>query len=110
MQTISKCRLILITIRPRLSRLERLDNRMLRVVEVFGRVLVFRRVAAAHVPADHADTQVNPLVAQRHALGADVFARLLDGRGLVGVAALVGLALGLAEFHRFVLSRTAGGL
>jgi hypothetical protein len=45
---------------------------MAAVLEVFGGVLVLRRIAAPHVPADHAHPQVNPGVAHFHALFADM--------------------------------------
>jgi hypothetical protein len=50
-------------------------------VEMFGGVLIFGRIAAAHVPADHAEAKVNPYVAHFEALFAAVGMRtntLLD--------------------------------
>jgi hypothetical protein len=43
-----------------LTRLERLDDRVMGLVEVLCRVLVFRSVAASDVPADEAQAQVHP--------------------------------------------------
>jgi len=45
---------------------------MFGLMKMFGRVLVFGGVAAAHVPADHAKAKVNPLVARLQALFAAV--------------------------------------
>jgi hypothetical protein len=41
---------------------------MARVMEMFRGVFVLRRIAASHIPADHAHPQVNPDVAEFHAL------------------------------------------
>jgi hypothetical protein len=41
-------------------------------LEVFGRVFVFRGIAAAHVSAGQAEPQVNPRVPQFHTLFANV--------------------------------------
>src|SRR5215472_10533631 len=48
---------------PILARLERADDRMLRLVEVLGGVLVLRGVAAPDVAAGQAQAQVDPGVA-----------------------------------------------
>ena len=45
---------------------------MLRGVEMLGGMLVFRVVAATDVTALLADAQVDPRIAQGHALGADM--------------------------------------
>src|SRR5438105_505530 len=45
---------------PVFSRLKRSDNGMVAVVKVLGGMLVGRRVAASHVPAGHAQAQVDP--------------------------------------------------
>src|SRR5207237_9819349 len=50
-----------VAVRPVLSRLERLDRRMLGPVEMLRRMLLRRRVAAAHAPAAHAQPEVDPL-------------------------------------------------
>jgi hypothetical protein len=39
-------------------------------MKVLGRVLVFRRIAASHLPAYHALPQVNPFVSQFYAFPA----------------------------------------
>lgn len=44
-------------------------------MEVFGGVFILRRVTAAHMPADKAQTQVNPGIASLNA----VFAHMLVG-------------------------------
>jgi hypothetical protein len=45
---------------------------MLRAMEVLGRVPVWRLVAAANVAAGLAHAQVDPFVAEGHALGTNV--------------------------------------
>ena len=45
---------------------------MLGLMKVFRRVLILRRVAAAHLAANHAQAQVNPGVADFYALFADM--------------------------------------
>ena len=45
---------------------------MVRRLEVFGAVFIFRRIAAAHVSANQAKPQVHPCVAHLHAFFADV--------------------------------------
>jgi hypothetical protein len=52
-----------ITPTPVLPRLKRLDNWVRRLMEVFGGMLVLRRVAAANVAALQTETQVHPAVA-----------------------------------------------
>jgi hypothetical protein len=42
------------------------------VMKMLGRVFVLRRIAATHVPAYHAQAQVNPGVAHLHALFTNV--------------------------------------
>jgi hypothetical protein len=59
-----KKKLVHITPDPFLAGLKRLNKRMAGGVEVLGRVLVGRRVAAAHVPAVKAHAQVNPPIAR----------------------------------------------
>jgi len=53
---------------PLFTGLERLDDRMIRRAKMFGRVFVFRRIATADVPADHAESQVYPCVANLQAV------------------------------------------
>jgi hypothetical protein len=48
---------------PVLAWLKRLHDRVLRVVKVLGRMLIFRRVAAADMPADEALAKMDPSVA-----------------------------------------------
>jgi hypothetical protein len=65
-----------ITPAPILAWLERLDNWVLRLVKMFGCMLVLRRIAAAHVPALEAKTQVHPAVTHFQTLLAAFAARL----------------------------------
>src|SRR5207302_7307134 len=65
-----------VAVRPVLAGLERLDDRVPRPVGVLRRVLVRRVVAAADVPAGHAEPQVDPLVSGFEALLAAAAARL----------------------------------
>jgi hypothetical protein len=59
---------------------------------VFRRVLVFRRIAAAHVPAGKAEPQVDPLVSGFHTIFADVLIGLGDSN-LIFVLAIHRLIL-----------------
>src|SRR5215831_20901183 len=52
--------LIEVTPDPVLTRLEGLNDRMVGRVEMFGRMLVIGRVAAAHVTTGEAEAQVDP--------------------------------------------------
>src|SRR5216683_3770927 len=45
---------------PRLTRLNRPHDRVLRLMEVLRRMFTGRRIAAPHMPADHAHPQMNP--------------------------------------------------
>jgi hypothetical protein len=58
---------------PVFSGLDRANHGMAGVVKVFGGVFILRRIAATHTPARHAHAQVNPGVADFHALFTDVF-------------------------------------
>src|SRR5579884_3632371 len=58
-----KLHLVDITPAPVLARLERFHDGVVGTVEMFGRVAVLRGIAATHVPADHAQAQVNPAIA-----------------------------------------------
>jgi hypothetical protein len=53
---------------PRFARLKRADDRVLRGVEMFRSVAVFRIVAAADVAAGLTQAQVHPLIAHLQAL------------------------------------------
>src|SRR5829696_6190697 len=57
-----------VAVAPVFSWLEGADDRMSRVVEVLGRVLVLGLVAATYVPANQALTQMNPPVPVPEAL------------------------------------------
>jgi hypothetical protein len=61
-----------ITPNPRLPGFNGAHERVLRVVEMFGGVLVLRRIAAAYVSARETQAKVNPCVAKFHALLAHV--------------------------------------
>jgi hypothetical protein len=65
---------------PVFSRLNRAHHGMAALMEMFGCVFVLRRIATSHLPADHTHSQMNPSVADLHALFADVLvgARNLD--------------------------------
>jgi hypothetical protein len=65
-----------ITPAPILAWLERLDDWVLRLVKMFGCMLVLGRITAAHVPALQAKTQVHPAVAHFQTLLATLAARL----------------------------------
>src|SRR5438309_10939066 len=60
---------------PVFARLEGPDDRVLRAVEVGCRMLALRVVAAAHMPAGHAQPQVDPGTADLQAVLAAVGAR-----------------------------------
>src|SRR5215467_7287789 len=60
---------------PIFARLEGLDNRVIGGVEMLRSVFVFRRIAAADVPADEALAQVHPGVANPQAILTAVRAR-----------------------------------
>ena len=57
---LARLQLIHVAPHPALSGLDRADQRMSDVVEVFGGVLVLRRIAAAYVAADQAQAQMDP--------------------------------------------------
>jgi hypothetical protein len=57
---------------PRLARLNRAHQRMMHSVEVFGRMFVLGRVAAADMTALQAEPQMDPGVAHLDALRANV--------------------------------------
>jgi hypothetical protein len=57
---------------PRLAGLERLHDRVLRAMKVFCRMLVFRRIAATHMPALQAQSQMYPRVTHLQAFFAPV--------------------------------------
>jgi len=61
---------------PILTRLDRLHDRMLRLMEMLGGMLVFRRIAAAHVAAGAAKAQMDPRVAHFEAFLAALGSRL----------------------------------
>jgi len=71
---------------PVLARLKRSDDRVTGAPEMSGGVLVRRAVAAAHVAANHAESEVNPRSATPQAVVAAVGARG-DGADLVEVGA-----------------------
>jgi hypothetical protein len=57
---------------PTLSRLDGTHQRVLRFVEVLGSVLVLGRVTTSHLTTTQAETQVNPRIAEFHAVFANV--------------------------------------
>ena len=60
---------------PALGGLDRADERVSNVFEVFRRMLVFRRIATSDVAADQAHAQVDPAISHLYAL----FANMLGG-------------------------------
>jgi hypothetical protein len=70
-----KFHLIDVTPAPGFPRLDGPHDGVLGPVEVFRRMLIFGRIAAADVSTRHAQPQVNPRVALFQALCADVSAR-----------------------------------
>src|SRR6266550_4608071 len=81
-----------VAVRPILSRLERFDRRVLRPVEMLGRMVVRRGIAAADVPAAHAEPQMDP------------FAAVLQAFLAARPAGLDRRAPGLAELFEIVAS------
>src|SRR5258708_39093023 len=63
-----KCHLVYVTPAPVFTWFDRSHDGMLGRVKVFGRVLVFRRIATTHAATDHAQTQVNPGITHFQAL------------------------------------------
>jgi hypothetical protein len=61
-----------VAIPPFLPRLERLDHRVVRVTKMLGGMLVFRTVAAPHVPAGFAKAQLHPGIAGLQTLFATI--------------------------------------
>lgn len=59
---------------PVLARLERLHDRVLGCVKVFGRMFIFGTIAAADVSTDQADAQMDPAVADFQAVLATLLA------------------------------------
>jgi hypothetical protein len=58
--------LVHVTPDPFFSRLNGTDQRMVSFVKMLGCMLVFGRVATAHLPANKAQAQVDPLIAEFH--------------------------------------------
>jgi hypothetical protein len=75
---------------PGLTDFQGLHDRMFRRAEVFGRVFVLGGIAAADMPASHAQTQMNPLIAHLQTLLAPVGERL-DILDLIRVRTLHGI-------------------
>jgi hypothetical protein len=63
-----------VTPTPVFSGFKRLDNCVVRRVEVFGGVLVLGRIAATNMPAFETDTQVYPCISDFQAVLAAVCA------------------------------------
>jgi hypothetical protein len=82
-----KLDLIYITPAPAFAGLDRFHDWVFRSVEVLCRVLVLRGIAAAHLAADQALSQVNPSVSKFVALAAYSFGRF-HGFNLIHVRAL----------------------
>src|SRR5262249_11193585 len=84
---------------PVLAGLEAAHERVLRVVEVLGRVLAFGAVAAADVAAAQAHPQVDPLRLRLQAFLAALGRARLDLAHLIEVRALRGHRLAFVAFH-----------
>jgi hypothetical protein len=63
---------------PRFTGLDRTHQRVMLPVEMLGRVLVLRRIAASYVSAGEAHAKVYPRIAGFHTVFTDVFACFLD--------------------------------
>jgi hypothetical protein len=74
---LSRLHFIDIAPHPRLSRLNRANQGMMNVVEMFGGVLVLRRVATSNVSARQAHPEMHPRVTDLHT----VFTDMLGGLG-----------------------------
>ena len=77
---------------PIFPRLERLDDRVLDGVEVFRRVPVFGGIAAPHMTARHAQSQMNPGIADFQAILTSARMRF-DRLNLIGVRAFVHISI-----------------
>jgi hypothetical protein len=86
--------LVHITPNPAFSRLNGANQRMLRFVEMLGRMLVLGRVAAANVSASEAQTQVNPRIAGFGTVLTHMF---------IGFSDLDLIKVGAILWHRFLL-------
>jgi hypothetical protein len=75
---LSRLHLVHVAPDPRLSRLDRSNQRMMHFMEMLGRVLVLRGIAAADVPTGKAQAQMDPGVAHLHAFFADVLVSAAD--------------------------------
>jgi hypothetical protein len=67
-----------ITPNPRLARFNRTHERMLRVVEMFGGVFVLGRITTGRMSADQAHAQMDPGVANLHAVFTHMLVRFRD--------------------------------
>ena len=76
MANLSRRHLIDVAPHPRFARFNRADERMLGLMEVLGRVLILRRVAAAYMPAFEAKPQMHPGVPPLHAILTNVLVGL----------------------------------
>lgn len=83
--------LVDITPAPIFAGLERLNDRVLRFMEMFGCVLIFGGVATADVAADKAEAQMHPAIATRQAFRT-------TGRARRDVAYLISMC---TVFHLF---------
>jgi hypothetical protein len=91
--------LVDITPDPRFARFNRANQRVLYLLKVLGRMLIFRRITTAYVSAYEAQAQVHPGVSGFHALFADVRFRCFD-LDLVEVCASV-VHIDVSRKHSF---------
>jgi hypothetical protein len=64
--------LVHVTPDPSFSRFDGTDQGMVSFVKMLGCMLVFGRVATAHLPANKAQAEVDPLIAHLHTFLADM--------------------------------------
>lgn len=69
---------VYITPHPGFSRLVGTDERVLRLVEMFGGVLVLGRITTSHMSTNKAQAQVNPGIAGLNTVLTDVLVRFFD--------------------------------
>jgi hypothetical protein len=86
--------LVHVTPDPAFSRLDGANQRMLRFVEMLGRMLILGRVATANVPAGEAKTEVDPRVARFGTVLTHMF---------IGFSDFDLIKVGAIFWHRFLL-------
>jgi hypothetical protein len=87
---LSRLHLVHVAPNPRLPWLDRANQRVMNLVKVLGRVLVFGRVAASYMPARQAQPQVYPRVPHLYAFFTDM---------LLGISDFYLIEMGTLIFH-----------